>query len=103
MRIIANAGELAGALALVGSCADDKYAGKNPSRAAVYLKAAANALTIYGNDLAHALRINVPAVIEIEGEVAVSASRLAALASSFSDDADIEIAGEGTAARVGCG
>ena len=102
MKIAANAGELANALALAASLSGNNKGISNiAGLEAVRLAAADDELTIAADVLDFAITLTVPAVVESPGEVAVSASRLSALAAGFLPEATIEIQSDGTVCRVG--
>jgi DNA polymerase III subunit beta len=103
MRIAANAGELAGVLALAASLSDNGRIRKIAGLEAVRLTAADDELTIAADVLDFAITLTVPAVVESPGEVAVSASKLSALAAGFLPGATIEIQSDSTICRVGSG
>jgi DNA polymerase-3 subunit beta len=104
MKITANAGELAAALALAASLSsDNKRISSIAGLEAVRLAAADDKLTIAADVLDFAIALAVPAVVESPGEVAVSASRLSALAAGFLPEATIEIQSDGAVCRVGGG
>jgi len=104
MKVSVNAGELAGALALAASLSSDsRHARKIAALEAVHVKPADGAVIIGANVLDHALELTLPAVVEAPGEVAVSSSRLAALAAGFPQGATIGIASDGNVARVTSG
>jgi DNA polymerase III subunit beta len=102
VRITVNAGELASALALAASLSDSK-AKKIAALEAVHLKAADGAVRISANVLDHALALKVSAEVGAQGELAVSGSRIAALAAGFPSTAPVEIQDDGPVARVDCG
>ena len=101
MKITANAGELADALALAASLSDNKRIGNIVGLEAVRLAAADDELTIAANVLDFAITLTVPVVVKSPGEVAVSASTLSALAAGFLPEATIEIQSDGAVCRVG--
>jgi DNA polymerase III subunit beta len=102
MKIAANAGELANALALAASLSSSNKGISNiVGLEALCLAAADDELTIAADVLDFAITLTVPAVVESPGEVAVSASRLSALAAGFLPEATIEIQSDGTVCRVG--
>jgi len=103
MKITANAGELADALALAAILGEDKRLRNLRSLEAVSLVTDVTVMKIGGNVLDFAVSIAVPADIETLGALAVSGQRLAALAAGFPRDAKIQIADDGAAARVTCG
>lgn len=103
MKISANAGALANALALAAACSDDRHAKKFPALEAVHIKTADGTVNVTSNTLDHALTLNAPATIETPGEIAVSGSHLAALAAAFPHAAMIEIVHDGNVARITCG
>ena len=88
MKIAANAGELANALALAASLSSSNKGISNiVGLEALCLAAADDELTIAADVLDFAITLTVPAVVESPGEVAVSASRLSALAAGFLPEA----------------
>jgi DNA polymerase-3 subunit beta len=102
MKITANAGELADALALAASLSSNNRGISNiVGLEALRLTAADDELTIAANVLDFAITLTVPAVVESPGEVAVSASRLSTLVAGFLPKATIEIQGDGAVCRVG--
>jgi DNA polymerase-3 subunit beta len=101
MKITANAGELADALALAASLIDAKI--KIPALSAVLIKATSDAVTVTANVLDFALTLIMPAVVEAAGELAVPGVTLAALTAGFPGDATISIASDSSIARVSCG
>jgi DNA polymerase III subunit beta len=103
MKITANARELASALALAASLSDNGRIRKIAGLGAVRLTTVDDGLTIAADVLDFAITLTVPAVVESLGEVAVSASRLSALAAGFLPGAAIEIQSDGTVCRVGSG
>jgi DNA polymerase-3 subunit beta len=103
MKISASAAELAGALALAASLSDDGRIRKIAGLEAVRLAAADDELTIAADVLDFAITLTVPAVVESPCEVAVSASRLSALAAGFLPEATIEIQSDGTVCHIGSG
>jgi DNA polymerase-3 subunit beta len=104
MKISASAGEISRALALAASLSsDNKRISNIAGLEAVRLAAADDKLTIAADVLDFALTLAAPAVVESPGEVAVSASRLSALAAGFLPEATIEIQSDGTVCRVGSG
>jgi len=103
MKITANAGELADALALAAILGEDKRLRNLRSLEAVSLVTDVTVMKIGGNVLDFAVSLAVPADIETLGALAVSGQRLAALAAGFPRDAKIQIADDGAAARVTCG
>ena len=103
MKITASTGAIADAFVLAASLsADDKCAKKIATLEAIRIKTADSAALVSGNILDHAVSITVPATIEIPGELAVSGSRLAALANGFARTETIMITAEGKTARVDC-
>jgi DNA polymerase-3 subunit beta len=105
MRIFANAGELADALALAASLFNNTRVIKLeiPALQAVHIKTVDDAMTIAANTLHHALDFTLPATVEMAGEVVVSGARLTALAASFSREATIGITLDGNVACVTSG
>jgi DNA polymerase-3 subunit beta len=103
MKITANAGSLASALALAAALSDDKAAKKIPALTAVRLVATGDTVTFTANVLDFALTLTVPAAVETPGELAVSAAKLAALAAGFPEEATVAIGTDGAVARVTCG
>jgi DNA polymerase-3 subunit beta len=102
VKITANAGALADALALAARL--DSTTRKRPEALeAITLTAGDGTLTVAGNVLDHALSLRVPADISGPGALAVSGPKLAALTAAFAPDATIEIASDGAIARVSCG
>jgi DNA polymerase-3 subunit beta len=103
VKITANAGELAAALALAATLGEDKRVRNHSSLEAVNLVTDGATVKIGANVLDHAVTLTVPADIEDPGALAVSGQRLAALAAGFPKDAKIQIGDDGAAARVTCG
>jgi DNA polymerase-3 subunit beta len=103
VKITANAGELAVALALAATLGEDKRVRNLRSLEAVNLVTDGATVKIRGNVLDHAVSLAVPADIEEPGALAVSGQRLAALAAGFPKDAKIQVGDDGAAARVICG
>jgi DNA polymerase III subunit beta len=103
VKLVANAGELAAALALAATLGEDKRVRNLHSLEAVNLATDGTTVRIGGNVLDHAVSLTVPADIETPGALAVSGQRLAALSAGFSKDAKITIGDDGVAARVTCG
>src|SRR5262245_19926104 len=103
MKITANARELASALALAASLSDNGRIKKIAGLEAVRLAAVDDGLTIAADVLDFAISLTVPAVVESPGEVAVSASRLSALAAGFLPDSTIEVQSDGAVCRVSGG
>jgi DNA polymerase-3 subunit beta len=104
MKTTATAGDLAAALALADSLIDARVVKRKlPGLCAVHLKATIDMLTISTNVLDHALALTVPATVEVPGEVAVSAVKLAGLAAGFPAKAMVEISADGATARVASG
>ena len=102
MKITANAGELADALALAASLSSNNKGISNiVGLEALRLTAANDQLAIAADVLDFAITLAVPVVVELPGEVAVSASRLSALAAGFLPEATIEIQSDGAVCRVG--
>ena len=60
-------------------------------------------LAITANVLDFALKLSVPATIEVSGEVAISTERLAALVAGFRGDAEITISLDGTMTSITSG
>ena len=88
MKISVNAGELATALALAASLSGDKV---HRFLDVVRLSAAGDTLTITADVFDFMLTLTVPASVATAGEMAVLASRLAALAAGFDTEVLIEI------------
>jgi DNA polymerase-3 subunit beta len=103
VKITASAGELAGALALAAALADDARTRKIQALGAIRLTAIDAGVEIAGNVLDHALTLTAPATIETAGALALPGGRLAALAAGCPRESQIEIAADGTGARVLCG
>jgi len=100
MKISATAGELAGALALAASLSNAGRIRHLVGLGAVRLTTADDRLTIAADVLDYAVALDVPAVVEVPGEVAVAASSLAALTAGFLPGTTIEIQSDGTVCRV---
>ena len=100
MKISVNAGELATALALAASLSGDKV---HRFLDVVRLSAAGDTLTITADVFDFMLTLTVPASVATAGEMAVPASRLAALAAGFDTEVLIEISSAETVAHIGCG
>ena len=100
MKISVNAGELATALALAASLSGDKV---HRFLDVVRLSAAGDTLTITADVFDFMLTLTVPASVATAGEMAVLASRLAALAAGFDTEVLIEISSAETVAHIGCG
>jgi DNA polymerase-3 subunit beta len=103
MKIATAAGQLSRALAVAASLSSDNKRISNIAGLEAVRLAAADELTIAADVLDFAITLTVPAVVESPGEVAVSASRLSALAAGFLPEATIEIQSDGTVCRVGSG
>lgn len=101
MKVIVTAKPLAAMLGLAASLVDSKL--KIPALWQARLAADGDRLTISANVLDFALKLSSPAMIDVAGELAVSASRLAALAASFASDSEITISGDETVASIACG
>ena len=96
MKIAANAGVLARALALAASL----DVGKRPSAAAleaVSVIAGDGAVTIVRNVLDHQISLTVPATIELSGAMAMPNDRLAKLVVGFPATAELTIEDDGAA------
>ena len=100
MKISVNAGELATALALAASLSGGKV---HRFLDVVRLSAAGDTLTITADVFDFMLTLTVPASAATAGEMAVPASRLAALAAGFDTEVLIEISSAETVAHIGCG
>src|SRR5262245_15320822 len=100
MRFTASARELAAALALAATCGDARGVKALPALEAVHLRSAAGPFPTPPTPMDHPLVLTVPASVEKLGEIAVSGSRLAALAAGFPADATLAIASDGTVARI---
>jgi DNA polymerase-3 subunit beta len=102
MKIAANAGVLARALALAASL----DVGKRPSAAAleaVNMIAGDGAVTIVRSVLDHQISLTVPATIELSGAMAVPNDRLAKLVVGFPAKAELTIEADAPAAKVRSG
>ena len=67
------------------------------------LAAESDRLAITANVLDFALKLSLPAAIEVVGEVAIGSEQLAALAAGFPGDAEIAISSDETMASIVCG
>jgi DNA polymerase III subunit beta len=67
------------------------------------LAAESDRLAITANVLDFALKLSLPAAIEVVGEVAIGSEQLAALAAGFPGDAEIAISSDETMASIACG
>jgi DNA polymerase III subunit beta len=104
MKIAANAGELADALALAASLSsNNKGISSIVGLEALRLTAANDELAITADVLDFAITLTVPAVVESPGEMAVSASKLSTLVAGFPAEATIEIQSDGAVCRVDSG
>jgi DNA polymerase-3 subunit beta len=103
MKIAVSANEIGRALALAASLSDNGRIRSIAALEAVRLAAVNDELTIAADVLEFAITLTVPAVVESPGEVAVSASRLSALAAAFLPEATIEIQSDGAVCRIGSG
>ena len=103
MKIAANAGEFADALALAAALSDDARVRRIQSLGAIRLTTADAAVEISANVLDHALTLTVPATVETAGALALPGERLAALAAGCPGDREIEIGADGAGARIVCG
>jgi DNA polymerase-3 subunit beta len=103
MKITANAGELADALALAAALADDARTRKIQALGAICLTTIDAGLEIAGNVLEHALTLTAPATVETAGALAIPGGRLAALATACPRESQIEITTDGAGARALCG
>ena len=99
MKIVASAGLLGNALALATSLADDKCK-KIVALDAVKLTAADGAVAITANVFDHALKLSVPATVEVAGELALPGERLAKLTACFPADEALSIRADGAVAHV---
>jgi DNA polymerase-3 subunit beta len=103
MKITADAGELADALALAAALSDDARVRRIASLGAIRLTATDAGVEITANVLDHALVLTAPATVETAGALAMPGERLAALAAGCPGDREIEIGADGTGARIVCG
>jgi DNA polymerase-3 subunit beta len=104
MKAVIKAKPLAAALNLASAlAADSKLVKRIPALGAAYLVAKAEAVSVTANNLDHVLTLSIPATVESPGELAISASRLAGLASSFPPHAEIAISADDKAAAISCG
>jgi DNA polymerase-3 subunit beta len=103
MKVMANAGELADALALADALTSDQRVKRIAALAAAQLVASRAGFAIGANILDHALTLTVPATVETSGALALPGERLAALAAGCPRDRQIEIAAVDTGASVICG
>jgi DNA polymerase III subunit beta len=90
MKITTTAGALADTLVLAASITEKA----NAALEAVHIKTVEGAARITANSLDHMLTLTVPATVQIEAEVAVSAGRLAALTAALPAKAAIEVEAE---------
>ena len=102
MKITLQARPLAAALGLAASMVDAKQK-RLAALGHARLAAEGGHLAITANVLDFALKLSLPAVIEVAGEVAISSERLAALAAGFPGDAEIAISSDETMASIVCG
>lgn len=104
MKAIVAAKPLAAALQQAAGLADTKSARSIAALEAARLATMGDTVTITTNALDHVLATTLPAVgVEVAGEVAVSAARLAALAASFPSESAITITGADGIATIVCG
>jgi DNA polymerase-3 subunit beta len=103
MKITANAGALASALALAAKLSDDAVAKNIAALAACGLEADGTTLSVTGNVLNFALTLTLPAEGERSGALAVNAAALAALTTTFPSEVAVAIEDHGTSVCVACG
>jgi DNA polymerase III sliding clamp (beta) subunit (PCNA family) len=104
MKATIKAKPLTVQLKLAAGLVDSKLAKKIAALEAVHLIAKDGAVSITTNALDHVLTTTIPVVaVEVAGEVAVSAMRLAALAAGFPHDSEITISSDDKMALIGCG
>jgi DNA polymerase-3 subunit beta len=114
MKITANAGEFADALALAAELSDDARIRRIQSLGAIRLTGACSSFSqhcendltgveISANVLDHALTLTVPATVDASGVLALPGERLASLAAGCPRDQQIEIDADDTSARIVCG
>ena len=102
MRLVANAGELARALALAAVKLNEADVKRLPVLGAVHITTATGAAEIIGNILDFTITVKAKVEIPEPGAIAVNGAALLALATSFSADAKITITG-GDVTTITCG
>jgi DNA polymerase-3 subunit beta len=102
MKIVANAGELAGALALAALALDDRV--KIEILRAVHIRVGADGIAHFTvNSMDRAITVTAQAEAVKPGEAVIRAAALAGLASGFPKDGTIEIETNAQGAQIRCG
>jgi DNA polymerase-3 subunit beta len=103
MKVVANAGVLAKALALAASLENSKTFKTFAAAEVVNVSTGESTVTLSRNILESQITLTIPAVVERAGALAMPSDRLAALAAGFPAEATITIQVEGAGARIRSG